>query len=516
MDRQLAKAFAPNAASMGYALFLAINAAGVWGGVFPFLPLEFQTREIIFWFFLSESLVYSAAYAASAVGAYYLPQLTRKFLVKTASVPYFVGWCLLIAAIYLDAAALPLVIAGGALLGLGSAGYYMLWQRLFTSEDADTGTRDLLVGTAWSALLYYGLHLIPQAVTAFLITVAFLPLFGLAVTVKSREIDLDQPMFDDIPREHPQVYRSVLADHWRGALCVGALGLCAGVMRSVAVAEPAVGGLVNILSMGGMFLAAVAVLAVWQSKNLRLSITAVYRLFFPFLITSFLALPLVGVEYARWLAAILYAAYGAAIMLMMMQCAQISRDRGINPVFIYGFYGTIVYALHDLGFIGGSLAEGSTFTGVAPLAIVALIAVWALGFMQFVGTGGFSGALGRLDRDEAIELVSPHGPVPGALPAASTAAPREPAKGAAPAMEAGQPIDLIAAQAQVVRERYRLSARETEVMELIARGHSVARIAEALVVSENTIRTHSKRIYAKLDIHKKQELVDLLESVGEP
>ena len=147
---------------------------------------------------------------------------------------------------------------------------------------------------------------------------------------------------------------------------------------------------------------------------------------------------------------------------------------------------------------------------------MALIAVWALGFMQFVGTGGFSGALGRLDRDEAIELVSPHGPVPGALPAASTAAPREPAKGAAPAMEAGQPIDLIAAQAQVVRERYRLSARETEVMELIARGHSVARIAEALVVSENTIRTHSKRIYAKLDIHKKQELVDLLESVGEP
>ena len=53
-------------------------------------------------------------------------------------------------------------------------------------------------------------------------------------------------------------------------------------------------------------------------------------------------------------------------------------------------------------------------------------------------------------------------------------------------------------------------------MELIARGHSVARIAEALVVSENTIRTHSKRIYAKLDIHKKQELVDLLESIGEP
>lgn len=34
-----------------------------------------------------------------------------------------------------------------------------------------------------------------------------------------------------------------------------------------------------------------------------------------------------------------------------------------------------------------------------------------------------------------------------------------------------------------------------------------------LVVSENTVRTHSKRIYTKLDIHKKQELIDLLEEV---
>ena len=44
------------------------------------------------------------------------------------------------------------------------------------------------------------------------------------------------------------------------------------------------------------------------------------------------------------------------------------------------------------------------------------------------------------------------------------------------------------------------------------RGNTVGRIAEQLVVAENTIRTHSKRIYAKLDIHKKQELLDLVEA----
>ncbi|MCI8468979.1 MAG: helix-turn-helix transcriptional regulator [Eggerthellaceae bacterium] len=504
----------PNVGSLGYALFLAINAASVWGGVFPFLPMEFQTHEIAFWFFLTQSLVFSASYAASTVGSYFFPGPTRAFLVKAVSGPYFAGWCCLIAAIYLDGWALPLITVGGAFLGLGSAGFYMLWQRLFASEDADTGNHDLLLGTAWGAVLYYALYLIPQAVTAFLIPLVFLPLFALCVTLRSREIDLDQPMFEDVPREHPQVYRRVLLDHWRSALCVGALGFCAGIMRAVAVADPQVGSLVNMLSMAGMLVAAVAMMAVWRSKNLRLSITAAYRVVFPFLITSLLALPLLSQEYARWLAAILFAVYSAAIMLMMMQCAQTSRDRGINPVFIYGYFGAIVYALHGIGFIGGTFAEEASLMGVAPLAVVALVAIWALGVMQFVGTGGFSGALGPRGEAEAIELVALG---PRRDPSPTQAAPSgdaTPLPSGAASPE-GEPIDLIAVQAELVRERYRLSAREAEVMELIARGHSVARIAEMLVVSENTIRTHSKRIYAKLDIHKKQELVDLLATFGD-
>ena len=29
--------------SWGYACFLTVNATSIWGGVFPFLPMEFQT-----------------------------------------------------------------------------------------------------------------------------------------------------------------------------------------------------------------------------------------------------------------------------------------------------------------------------------------------------------------------------------------------------------------------------------------------------------------------------------------
>lgn len=523
----------PNITSLGYGLFLAINAAGVWGGVFPFLPMEFQTTEIVFWFFLAQSLVFSFSYFASALGSYFFPGPTRTFIVRLATMPYLLGWCCLIAAIYLDAWALPLVVSGGALLGLGSAGFYMLWQRLFASQDSDTGNRDLIKGTLYAAVLYFSLYLIPQAVTAFLIPLVFLPLFGLTIVLKSREIDLDQAMFQDVPRDHPLVYQRLVNDYWRSALCVGALGFCTGIMRSLAIGEPAVGSLVNVLSMGGSLTAAISLLVLWQFKNLSVNVVGAYRVFFPFVITSFLLLPFLPEEYARWLAGGLYAVYSVAIMLMMIQCAQASRDRGINPVFIYGFFGGIVYALHDVGFIGGTFAEQTMIIGIAPLAVVALVAVYLLGLMYFIGQGGFR-RIFKHDSDAAasIELVALRAHAPEKKPAGANAEGEKPddavpkkagKRGDWPPRASRKPqrerkreervyLDRISKQAALLQQHYRLSERETEVMELIARGNTVARIAEDLVVTENTIRTHSKRIYAKLDIHKKQELLDLIES----
>ena len=118
----------PNVASLGYGLFLAINAASVWGGVFPFLPLAFQTTDVMLWFFGAESLAFTATFLASAAGTYFFPAETRHFMVKAVSVPYMGGWCLLIGAMYLPGAAVALAGVGGALLGVGSAGFYMLWQ----------------------------------------------------------------------------------------------------------------------------------------------------------------------------------------------------------------------------------------------------------------------------------------------------------------------------------------------------------------------------------------------------
>ena len=59
-----------------------------------------------------------------------------------------------------------------------------------------------------------------------------------------------------------------------------------------------------------------------------------------------------------------------------------------------------------------------------------------------------------------------------------------------------------------------LTQRETEILALFTEGRSMPYIAEKTYVSENTVKTHVRHIYAKCGVHNKQELIDLVEDAG--
>ena len=54
-----------------------------------------------------------------------------------------------------------------------------------------------------------------------------------------------------------------------------------------------------------------------------------------------------------------------------------------------------------------------------------------------------------------------------------------------------------------------LTERECRIAQLILRGHSTKSLAERLGVSEDTIKSHRKNVYAKLDIGTQSELFSL-------
>lgn len=53
---------------------------------------------------------------------------------------------------------------------------------------------------------------------------------------------------------------------------------------------------------------------------------------------------------------------------------------------------------------------------------------------------------------------------------------------------------------------YKLSSRELEIIQLMARGKTSFEIAEILFLSEETVKTHRKNIFRKLDVHHVAEL----------
>jgi DNA-binding NarL/FixJ family response regulator len=56
-------------------------------------------------------------------------------------------------------------------------------------------------------------------------------------------------------------------------------------------------------------------------------------------------------------------------------------------------------------------------------------------------------------------------------------------------------------------DKYNLSEREKEVLHLLAAGNSFKMIASTLFISIDTVRSHIKKIYDKLQVHSQTEAV---------
>ena len=83
----------------------------------------------------------------------------------------------------------------------------------------------------------------------------------------------------------------------------------------------------------------------------------------------------------------------------------------------------------------------------------------------------------------------------------------------APAAE--QQGDALEVRCAHVAEAHGLTPRESEILVHLGQGRTARAISEKLVVSENTVKYHIKSIYQKLDVHSRDEVIDLIERSGE-
>ncbi len=146
--------------------------------------------------------------------------------------------------------------------------------------------------------------------------------------------------------------------------------------------------------------------------------------------------------------------------------------------------------------------------------------------MLFIHGYDFDGVAGSLRPVEHVHVTGANPELAGtdkegvreAPPAprpACTDAPTRTDVEAAPApaeQPAAAPSPSLDERCELVAGRFGLTARETDVLRLLARGYSGLAIQEKLVVSRNTVKTHVRNVYSKLDVHSQQELIDLVEA----
>lgn len=74
---------------------------------------------------------------------------------------------------------------------------------------------------------------------------------------------------------------------------------------------------------------------------------------------------------------------------------------------------------------------------------------------------------------------------------------------------AHRPPKHIPGRMAVAAEVFQLTGREAEIAELLSSGHTYKMISHELFISENTVKTHIKNIYSKMNVRNKTEFLEM-------
>ena len=208
-------------------------------------------------------------------------------------------------------------------------------------------------------------------------------------------------------------------------------------------------------------------------------------------------------DYAFAVPSLLYTGYYLFLAMVYLALGPIAATTDANPTRLF----SSAMLANVGGLLLGSIIAGTErWFGAQGTALTVLAVTYALLVAGFLLLGSKSYSLFRVnnfDEEEySFEYVAP---VKARVVEASSE------EGARQESREPSLASAIARQCATVSARYRLSGREREVLAELARARTIASIAEELVVSENTIKAHTKSIYRKLGVHTREELLHRIE-----
>lgn len=458
----------------GYACFLALNSFSLWG--FTFLPqtlLGADAAEV--WRTALSAANILAFFVLAAIGTRGRRLADKEYLFS-ATLTVSAGLILLLGQVF--APAFGLALASGACLGVGTTLLFFCWIRIFCNMGALAAKKILVFGSMLSFLPFV-LYLVTPSegilFAVFVMAFATLVLLYCAETATTSE---------ESAQETVRPTRDTASHLFKPLLCIAMIGLTAAVISSVTNAEIP-GYPIDFAQQAFLIhlqnLASASIMgACWLIFKKDPSITAAYTVVFPVIATTMLLFAAVPDAQRPALSFISSAFFVVFSMVVPMQSIALAEKHRLPIDFVYGLTAGVLYLAEGISCILISLIRDTFAEAVAQPLVLAFLLLYACSLVMFCVLRKQRGA-------------------------------SEPAAAAdAPQVDSGQERDILKEKAESLGAAYGLTIRQVEVLNLAVHGYDAPSIAKKLYISENTVRTHLKRIYTLLDVHSKQEIIDSL------
>lgn len=250
-----------------------------------------------------------------------------------------------------------------------------------------------------------------------------------------------------------------------------------------------------------------AFIAIVAKAGDRFNPTFIYRLSLPIMVAGYVAIALLFDSHAAISLLIINVGYEFFDILTWVLFVDASRRRNENALYIFGLGVAFMFCGMALGNAASHILDTLVAGRNVQANVVAMAAILCLVIVAFLVLP--EGTVAQLSRREGH---AERGEEPTAenndlaeSEAKDSAAGDGQADGAATA-------DRIERHCAAVARDFGLTPRESEVIVLLAYGRTLAIIARDLHIAQGTARTHIENIYRKLDVHKQQELIDLVEN----
>ncbi len=415
------------------------------------------------------------------------------------------GLCVIGLHDYLPPQSYALLVGGAILHGMGGAWLDMAWLDFYGRLTPAESQASILASFAASLALWF--VVVSLSGLPLLVLFANLLLVGCNGITLCRCLGGPQGPDRQSHSASPLKMRQIVGTLGRPLVGAAAFAIAYAFFDRITSSNDIFFNEVHRIAISCCLVAVLIMLAITWFSRVHLEVTSATKVIFPILVIGCLLFPAINGPQGMWSTVLVAAGFMTYDILMVALVAEVARETTLSGAFIEGITRGTIWAFAGIGGIAGYyLAQVDT--GIAAFVIIALALLYLIVF-------GFSIAFTRF-HSPAIDFLEEAGEAGLSLPIEEDDNAQEHRPSFVPVEEDAVETDSrsSANPAKMIRfvNKYGLTRREEEVALFLVHGRTLPYIAEEMVLSEHTVRTHVRHIYEKTDVHSRQDFIDLFES----